>query len=212
MEETTAGVLVWLSQVVQILHVILLTLSNETVQVDVVGTLETEVAAADVVNGLVVDHEGAVGVLESGVGGENRVVRLDNGGSGLGSRVDAELELALLAVVDGEALHEESTKAGAGTTTEGVEDEESLKTNAVVGNAANLVEDTVNELLADSVVTTGIVVGGILLASDHHLGVEQVAVGTGADFVDDIGLEIAVDGTGNVLALACVVALAFNKR
>lgn len=190
----------------------MLTLSNETVQVDVVGALETEVAAADVVDGLVVDHEGAVRVLKSGVGGENRVVRLDNRGGGLGSRVDAELELALLAVVDGEALHEESTKAGTGTTTEGVEDEESLKTNAVVGNTTNLVEDAINELLANRVVTTGIVVGGILLASDHHLGVEKVAVGTGAHFVDDIGLEIAVDGTGNVFALACVVALAFNER
>jgi hypothetical protein len=33
--------------------------------------------------------------------------------------------------------------------------------------------------------------------------VEKVAVGTGSDLVDDIGLQVAVDGTGNVLALAC---------
>lgn len=150
-------------------------------------------------------------MLEGGVGGEDRVVRLNNRGGGLGSRVDAELELALLAVVDGETLHEESTETRAGTTTEGVEDEETLKTNTVVGDAADLVEDAVNELLADGVVTTGVVVGGILLAGDHHLGVEKVAVGTGADFVDDIGLEIAVDGAGNVLALACTAVLAFDN-
>jgi hypothetical protein len=33
--------------------------------------------------------------------------------------------------------------------------------------------------------------------------VEEGAVGTSADLIDDIGLEIAVDGTGNVAALAC---------
>ena len=31
---------------------------------------------------------------------------------------------------------------------------------------------------------------------------EKVAVGTGADLVDDIGLEIAVDGARNIFALA----------
>jgi hypothetical protein len=33
-------------------------------------------------------------------------------------------------------------------------------------------------------------------------GVEKAAVGTGADLVDDIGLEIAVDGPRHVLAVA----------
>lgn len=150
-------------------------------------------------------------MLKCGVGGEDGVVRLDNRGGSLGSRIDAELELALLPVVDGEALHEKSTETGTGTTSEGVEDEEALETDAVVGNAADLVEDAVNELLADSVVATGVVVGSILLASDHHLGVEEVAVGTSADFVDNIGLEIAVDGARNVFALTCIVALAFQR-
>jgi hypothetical protein len=178
-----------------------LTLSNEAVQVLVVGALETKVSAADIVNGLVVDHEGAVGVLEGGVGGKDGVVGLNNGGGCLGSRVDTELELALLAVVDGETLHQQGTEAGTGTTTKGVEDEESLETNAVVGNAANLVEDSLNQLLADGVVATSVVVGSILLAGDHQLGVEEAAVGAGADLIDDVGLEIAVDGTGDVFAL-----------
>lgn len=179
------------------------TLSDQAVQVLVVGALDAEVATADVVDGLVVDHEGAVAVLKGGVGGEDGVVGLDDGGGDLRSRVDAELELALLAVVDGQTLHEESTETRAGTTTEGVEDEETLETRAVVGDVADLVEDLVNELLADGVVATSVVVGSILLAGDHLLGVEEGAVRTGADLVDDIGLEIAVDGTRDVLALAC---------
>lgn len=180
------------------------TLSDQAVQVDVVGALEPEVAAANVVDGLVVDHEGAVGVLQGGVGGQDRVVRLNDGDGGLRGRVDAELELALLAVVDGQTLHEESAETRAGTTTERVEDQEALETGAGVGNTADLVEDTVDELLANGVVATSIVVGGILLASDHVLGVEQASVGAGADLVDDVGLEIAVDCSWDILALACV--------
>lgn len=180
----------------------LLTLRNKPVEVRVIGALETKAAAADIVDGLVVDHERAVGVLEGGVGGEDRVVGLNDGGGGLGSRIDAELELALLAVVEGQAFHEEGTETGTGTTTERVEDEEALETNTVVRDTANLVEDPVDKLLAHGVVTARVVVRGILLARDHLLGVEQVAVGAGADLIDDVGLEIAVDGTGDVLALA----------
>jgi hypothetical protein len=99
-------------------------LGNETVQVGVRGPLNVQVAPADVVDGLVVDHERAVRVLESGVGRENRVVRLDDGGRDLGCRVDRELELRLLAVVDREPLEQESTETGSGTTAERVEDEE----------------------------------------------------------------------------------------
>ncbi len=40
--------------------------------------------------------------------------------------VDGELELALLAVVDGEALHEERREAGARAAAERVEDQEAL--------------------------------------------------------------------------------------
>lgn len=140
-------------------------------------------------------------MLEGGVGGEDGVVGLHDGSGSLGSRVDTELQLALLAVVDGETLHQESTETRAGTTTEGVEDEEALETNTVVGNTANLVEDAIDELLADGVVTTSVVVGSILLAGDHHLGVEEVSVSTSSDLIDNVGLEIAVDGTGDVLAL-----------
>ena len=144
-------------------------------------------------------------MLEGGVGGEDGVVGLDNGGGDLRGRVDAELELALLAIVDGQTLHQQGTEPGTCSSTEGVEDEEALQTRAVVGNAADLIQDLVDELLSDGVVATGVVVGRILLAGDHVLGVEQGAVGAGADLVDDIGLQVGVDGAGDVLALTWVV-------
>lgn len=178
-------------------------LGDEAVKVLVVWTLQSEVTSADVVDGLVINHEGTVRVLKGGVGGEDGVVWLDNGGGGLWGWVDAELKLGLLAVVDREALHEEGSETRSGSTTEGVENEETLETRAVVGNVADLVENLVDQLLSDGVVTTGVVVGSILTSSDHLLRVEQRAVGTGADLINHVWLEITVDGTWNILSLSC---------
>ena len=82
-----------------------------------------------------------------------------------------------------------------------MKDEEPLETSAVIGNTTNFVQNLIDELLANSVVTTGVVVGCIFLAGDHVLGVEEATVGASADFIDDIGLEIAVDGSWDIFAL-----------
>lgn len=107
-------------------------LSNQAVEVLVARAGDVQIPSADVVDGLVVDQEGAVGVLDGAVGGEHGVVRLNNGGRDTRGRVDSKLELALLSVVGGETLEEEGTETGASATTEGVEDQEALEGVAVV--------------------------------------------------------------------------------
>merc|ERR1719162_438420 len=175
-------------------------LSDEAVQVGVGWALDIEGTAADIVDGLVVKHDSNVGVLEERVGGEHGVVGLDNSGGNLGRRVDGETELGLAAVVDGKSLEEEGTKAGTGTTAYGVEDHETLEAGAVIGELADAVKDEVNDFLADGVVTTGVVVGGVFLAGDNLFRVVELAVSAGADFVTHGGLEVNVDGAGHVLA------------
>jgi len=76
-------------------------LSDDSVQVFEPGRLNSQVLAADVVDSLVINHERTVDVLESGVGGEDRVVGFDDGRREGRSRVNRELELGLLSVVDG---------------------------------------------------------------------------------------------------------------
>jgi hypothetical protein len=73
-------------------------------------------------------------VLKEGVGGEHRVVWLNDGGGDLWGWVDGEAELGLLSVVDGESLEEKRSKTRSGTTTDGVEDKETLKTSALIGS------------------------------------------------------------------------------
>jgi len=175
-------------------------LSDQSVEVGVGGSLDVEVSSADIVNGLVIDHDCDISVLEEGVGGEHGVVGLNNGGGDLRGWVDGETELGLLTVVDGESLEEEGTKTGSGTTTNGVEDEETLETSALIGELSDSVEAEINDLLTNGVVTSGEVVGGILLSGDELLGVEELSVGSGSNLIDNGGLEIEEDASGDVLA------------
>jgi len=64
-----------------------------------------------------------------------------------------------------------------------VEDEETLKTGALVGQLTNAIKNQVDNFFADGVVTTSVVVGGILLASDQLLWVEELAVGTSTNLI-----------------------------
>merc|ERR1719491_949568 len=90
----------------------------------------------------------------------------------------------------------------AGATTNDVEHEEALEAGAVVRQLANAVEDQVDDLLADGVVAAGVVVGRILLAGDQLLWVVQLAVGAGADLIDDGRLEVDEHAARDVLARA----------
>jgi hypothetical protein len=107
-------------------------LSNQAVEMLIVGTRDVQAATADIIDSFVVNEEGAVGVLDGAVGRENGVVGLDDGGRDAGSGIHGELELALLAVVGRETLEEERTEARSCTATERVEDEETLERGAVV--------------------------------------------------------------------------------
>jgi hypothetical protein len=118
----------------------------------------------------------------------------------LRSWVDSKLKLGLLAIVDGKTLHEEGSETGTGSTTEGVEDQETLETSALVSELANAVKHKVDELLADGVMASGVVVGGVFLTGDELLRVEELAVGTSADLVNDSWLKINEDSTWDVLA------------
>jgi hypothetical protein len=122
-------------------------------------------------------------VLKGGVSGEDAVVWLYNSCGDLWGRVDSKLKLGLLAVVDRQTLHHQRCEARAGTTTEAVEDEETLKTGALVSQLASPVKHKINELFSDGVVTSGVVVGGILFACDELLRVEELAVGSSSDLI-----------------------------
>ena len=149
-------------------------LSDQTVEMLVVGARNIEVATADIVDSLIVDEKGAVRVLNRAVCGQYSIVGLHNGGRHTRGRVDCEFELGLLAIVGRQAFKEKGAEAGASAATKRVKDEEALEGGAVVypllersqvrylslsiltRNTADTVDHAVDKFLANSVVTTSI--------------------------------------------------------
>ena len=79
-----------------------------------------------------------------------------------------------------------------------------METSALLRQFADSVKNKVDNLLSDGVVTTGIVVGSIFLASDELFRVEELAVGSHSDLVNDSWLKINKDSPGDMLASSCL--------
>ena len=78
----------------------------KSVEINISRSLNIKVSSTDVIDGLIVNHEGTVRVLQGGVGGQDRVVGLHHGRGHLGGGVDRELQLGLLAIVHRQTLHQ----------------------------------------------------------------------------------------------------------
>jgi hypothetical protein len=174
-------------------------LGNESVQVGVGWSLDIEVSSADVVNGFVINHDSNIGMFEEGVSGENGVVWFDNGGGDLWGWVDGETKLGFLTVIDGKSLEEEGSESGTSSSTDSVEDEETLETSALIGELSDSVEAEIDDFLTNGVMSSGEVVGGVFFTGDELLWMEELSVGSGSDFIDDGWFEIEEDGSWDVL-------------
>ena len=174
-------------------------LSDESVQVSIGWSLNVEVSSRDIIDGLVIEDNGDIGVLKKGVGGEDGVVWLNNGGGNLWGWVDGETELGFLTIIDGESFEEEGSESGTGTTTDSLEDKETLETSALIGELSDSIEAEIDDLFTDGIMSSGEVVGSIFFTGDELLWVEELSVGTGSNLIDNGWLEIEEDGSWDVL-------------
>ena len=175
-------------------------LSDESVQVGVGWSLNIQGSSADIVDSLVIKHNSDISVLQKGVSRQHRVVWLNNSGGDLWGWVDGETQLGLLSVVNRKSFQEEGTKTGSSTTSNSVENQETLETSTVIGQLSDSVQAQVDDFLTDGVVTTGKVVGGIFLTGDQLFWVEKLSVGTGSDLIDDSWLKIEENASWDVLS------------
>ena len=139
-------------------------------------------------------------MLESGVGGQDGVVGLNNSGGDLRSGIDGKLQLGLLPVVHGKSLHEKGRKSRSSSSSKGVEEQKSLKTSTLVSKLPDPVQDEVHNLLADGVVAPGVVVGGVLLSVDQLLRMVKLTVSSNSGLVNDSWLQVNEDSSWNMLS------------
>ena len=175
---------------------------DQVVQVTVRGVGELEGAHADVIQSLVVDTEGLVGVLNELVDGKSGVVRLNNGIGDLGGGDNGEGGHHAVGELLTDLGDQESTHTGTGTTTEGVGDLETLEAVATLSLATDNIDNLVNQFGTLGVVTLGPVVTSTGLAENEVVGTEQLTEGTGTDGVHGTGLKIDKDGTRDILVSA----------
>merc|ERR1711981_874719 len=139
-------------------------------------------------------------MLKKGVGGQHRVVWLNNSGGDLWGWVDGETELGFLTIVNGKSLEEEGSESGTGSTTDGLEDKETLETSALIGKLSDSVEAEIDDFLTNGVVTSGEVVGGIFLSGDELFWMEELSVSSGSDLINDGWFKIEEDGSWDMLS------------
>lgn len=180
---------------------------DELVEIVVSGRLEFERAEADVIEGLVVNAEGLVGVLDKLVHGERCIVRLDNCVGHFWRWHHREGRHHTVGVLFTDLGDEQRTHTSAGTTAERVGDLESLQHVTVFGLFADDVHDRVHELGALGVVALGPVVAGTALAKDKVVRAEQMAQRARADRVHRARLEIDQHGAWHVLVVRRLVVV-----
>jgi len=173
-------------------------LSNESVQVGVGWSFDIELSSADIVDSFVINHGSNISVFQERVGTQDGVVWFNNGIGDLWGWVNGVTELGLLAVIDGESFQEEGSETRSSTTSDSVENAETLETGTVISELSDSVEDEIDDFLTNGVVTSGKVVGGIFLSGDQLFGMEQLSVSSGSDFIDNSWFKINEDGSWDV--------------
>jgi len=94
-------------------------------------------SSADVIDGFVIKHNGDVSMFQQGVSGKDTVVRLNDGGGDLGGGIDGETQLGFFTVINGKSFQKEGSQTGTSTSSDGVEDHESLESSTVVSQLSD---------------------------------------------------------------------------
>ena len=115
-------------------------------------------------------------MFQSRMGSQNGIVWLDNGSGDLRGRVNSKFKFSFLSIINRESFHQKRGKTGTSSTAERVENQETLESGTIVGEFSDSVKDIVNELFANSVVTSSIVVGGIFFTGNQLLWMKELFV------------------------------------
>ncbi|GET93853.1 beta tubulin [Leishmania tarentolae] len=173
---------------------------DEVVQVTERRRRQLQRAEANIVQRLIVDAHGLVGVLHQLVHGEGRVVGLHNGVRHAGGRDDGEGHHDPVRVLLAQLGDEQGAHARARAAAEGVGQLEALQAVAALRLLAAHIKHGVDQLRALSVVTLGPVVASAGLTKDEVVRAEQLAVRASANRVHSAGLEVHQHGARHIAA------------
>ena len=147
-------------------------LSNKSIQVSVSGSFDVQLSSADIVDSFVIKHDSDISVFKKGVGGKNGVVRFNNSGGDLGGRIDGESDFGFFTVVNGKSFKKKRSESRSSSSSNSVEDTESLKTGTLISKFSDSVKTEIDNFFTDGIVSSCEVIGGIFFSRDQLFWVE----------------------------------------
>jgi len=133
---------------------------------------------ANIIQGLVVNAEALIGILDELMNGEGGVVWLNNSIGHLGRGNDRECQHDTVRILLTNLRNEKCAHSSASATTQGMRDLEALKTIGRFGLLSYNVEDRVDELSTLSVVTLSPIVACTSLTEHEVVRAEDLAIRT----------------------------------
>jgi len=171
---------------------------NQVVQVTVGWSGQLQGSEADIVESLVIDAVGLVGVFDQLVDGQSGVVWFDDGVRDLWRWHDGEGVHDSVWVFFSDFGDQEGSHSGSGTTSQRVSELKTLKAIARFGLLSYNIQNTVDKLGTLGVVTFGPVVTSTGLSKNKVVWSEDLAEWTGSDRVHGAWLEIDEDSSWDV--------------
>ena len=180
---------------------------DEMVEISIGGGGQFEGSEADIVESLVVDGEGLVGVLYQLMDRESGVVGLDNCVGDFGGGDNGEGSHDPVGVFLTDLGDQEGSHSGSSTTTKRVTELESLKTVTALSFLPDYVKNGVYELSSLGVVSLCPVVSSSRLSEDEVVGSEDLAERSRSYRVHGAGFQIYQDSTGDIFSSGSLVVV-----
>jgi hypothetical protein len=180
---------------------------DEMVEITVCWGGELEGSEANIIKSFVINAHNFIGVFDELMDWEGSIIRLNDCVRHLGGWHDWEWSHDSIGVLFTDLGDQKGSHTGAGTTTEGVGDLETLEAITTFSFFSNDVEDGVNELSTFSVMTFGPVVTSTSLTEDEVVGSEELTERSSTDGVHGSWLEIHEDSTWDISATGGFVVI-----
>lgn len=184
---------------------------HQVVQVTIGGGGQFQSSETDIVQSLVINAHDFVGVFDKLMHGQGGVVGLDDSVGHLGGWHDGEGAHDSVGVFFSDFGDQEGSHTGAGTTSEGVGDLESLKAVAALSFLSYDIQNGVNEFSTFGVVALGPVVSSTALSEDKVVGPEELSEGTGSDGVHGSRFKIHQYCSGDVSSSSSFIIVNVNS-
>jgi hypothetical protein len=172
---------------------------HQVVKISVRWVGELESSHADIVESLVVDTKGLIGVFNQLMDGESSIVRLDNGIRDLGGWHNREGSHHTVGEFLTDLGDQERTHTSTSSTSERMGDLETLETVAALSLTTNNIQDLVDKLSTLGIMSLSPVVSSSRLAKDEVVRSEELTERTSTDSIHSTWLQIDEDGTRDIL-------------